>query len=138
MINFLSETSFVLDSKTSHKKWLRLIIYKENLKEGDISILFCDDRKLNQINKEFLNHDTYTDVIAFPGNIGDVIHGDICISTERVRENAQKFNTDFSNELARVMAHGLLHLCGYKDSTPNEKAQMSLLEEHYLSKRFLP
>ena len=95
---------------------------------GDVSFIFCDDIKILEINKQFLNHDYYTDVITFDYTEGDVIGGDIFISLETVESNAKEFLTTFDNELKRVMIHGILHLCGQNDKTPEEKQEMRYKE----------
>jgi rRNA maturation RNase YbeY len=89
---------------------------------------------LHQLNVEFLNHNTLTDILTFDYNVGQEVYGDICISVDRVVENAKDFNTSALNELHRVIAHGVLHLCGYKDSTEQQKKQMRQKEDHYLCK----
>ena len=115
--------------------WLTSIISQENYNEGEVSIVFCDDEFLHKLNVEFLNHDTLTDVISFDYSIGKEIHGEIFISIDRVRENAYEFNQNFDTELSRVMAHGVLHYCGYKDKSTSEAAIMRSKEEFYLQQR---
>jgi len=124
MINFFSENSFELTNETLYKGWLTKIISSENKKEGELNYIFCDDDYLHEMNVKYLNHDDYTDIISFENSVGNILHGDIFISTERVRENAQKFSIEFDEELLRVMAHGLLHFCGYKDKSEEEAALM--------------
>ena len=97
--------------------------------------MFCDDAFLHKLNVEFLNHDTLTDVISFDYSVGKEIHGEIFISIERVRENAHEFNQSFATELSRVMAHGVLHYCGYKDKSSSEEVIMRSKEEFYLQQR---
>ena len=113
MISFLSEVPFEISSRDATASWLSSIISQENHNEGEVSIVFCDDAFLHKFNVEFLNHDTLTDVISFDYSVGKEIHGEIFISIERVRENAHEFNQSFDTELSRVMAHGILHYCGY-------------------------
>jgi rRNA maturation RNase YbeY len=136
MITFNSYTDFDLNQKKKHKDWLSFVIKNENFNQGDLAFVFCNDSYLLDLNLKFLNHDTLTDVITFNYNIGRQINGDICISCDRVAENAIKYKTVFSEEIARVMAHGVLHLCGYKDSTEQEKIEIRAKENFYLSELF--
>jgi len=129
MINFFSENSFELSNESMYQNWLTQIISSENKKEGELNYIFCDDEYLLEINVKYLNHDDYTDIISFENSVGNILHGDIFISIERVQENAQKLNIEFDEELLRVMAHGLLHFCGYKDKTDNEAALMRRKED---------
>ena len=112
--------------------WLSAVISSENYNEGEVSIVFCDDHFLHKLNVEFLDHDTLTDVISFDYSIGKEIHGEIFISIERVKENAKEFNQSFEQELSRVMVHGILHYCGYKDKLPSDARVMRAKEEFYL------
>lgn len=116
------------------KEWLVALIKSEEKKPGNISFIFGDDEYILKINRDFLQHDYYTDIITFDYVKGKTISGDIFISLPRVRENSEKQNTTFENELQRVLAHGLLHLCGYKDKTEAEAAQMRLKEDFYLTR----
>ena len=136
MINFITEEVLEIDNPGAYKRWILEAIENESLELGELSFLFCDDVQLHKLNMEFLNHDTLTDTLTFKYNVGNKIHGDICISTERVRENAVHHNVSFFNELARVMIHGVLHLCGYKDLSQNEKTIMRKKEDFYLSQLF--
>jgi len=113
--------------------WLNLIILTEKKKLGEIVYVFCTDEYLLKKNNEFLNHDKLTDVITFDYCDNDIINGDILISTDRVKENAEIFEVDFLTELHRVMAHGLLHLLGYKDKTKDDIKLMRAKENYYLS-----
>lgn len=115
-----------------HKQWLKSVIRKEGLVPGDISYLFCDDAYLLEQNIAFLHHDTFTDIITFDKRVGEIVSGDIMISLERVAENAQKFSVSFEDEFLRVMVHGTLHLCGYKDKTDQEAAEMRRMENESL------
>jgi len=128
-INFFSENDFVLDRELVYRKWIEKVIESENKFIGDISFIFCDDEYLHKINLEYLAHDTYTDIISFDNTLGNTLHGDIFISTERVKENAKKFHTEFIEELKRVLIHGILHFCGFKDKTEREKEVMRRKEE---------
>ena len=135
MISFHSEVPFEILDTDATVLWLSSIISQESYNEGEVSIVFCDDEFLHKLNVEFLNHDTLTDVISFDYSIGKEIHGEIFISIERVRENAYEFNQNFDTELSRVMAHGVLHYCGYKDKSTSEAAIMRSKEEFYLQQR---
>jgi len=129
MINFFSENTFKLSNKPQFENWLSQLISSEEKKEGELNYIFCDDDYLHEINVKYLDHDDYTDIISFENSVGNILHGDIFISTERVRENAEKFNIEFEEELLRVMAHGLLHFCGYKDKTKEEASLMRKKED---------
>ncbi|MGB7785924.1 MAG: rRNA maturation RNase YbeY [Salinimicrobium sp.] len=129
MINFYSENDFELSEQKRYEDWLKEVISSEGKKLGEISYIFCDDEYLLKINQEYLNHDTYTDIISFDGTVGNILSGDIFISTERITENAESFGVAFEEELKRVMAHGVLHLCGFKDKTAAEKELMRSKEE---------
>lgn len=120
MIHFHYENDFSLDNEEHFKNWIIDVIDSESHKLGEINYIFCDDAYLHKINVQFLDHDTLTDIITFDNNIGDVIHSDIFISTERVQDNAKDFTVSFKEELKRVMIHGILHLCGYKDKSDND------------------
>ena len=135
MISFHSEVPFEISNADTTATWLSAIISQEDYNEGEVSIVFCDDEFLHKLNVEFLDHDTLTDVISFDYSIGKEIHGEIFISIERVKENANEFNQSFDAELARVMAHGILHYCGYKDKSTSDAATMRFKEEFYLQQR---
>ncbi|MCP9199301.1 rRNA maturation RNase YbeY [Gramella sp. GC03-9] len=128
-INFFSENSFELNQESAYKNWVGRVIESEGKYQGEINFIFCDDDYLYQINLEYLSHDTYTDIISFDNSIGNTLHGDIYISTERVAENASEFGTEFDEELKRVIIHGVLHFCGYKDKTEREQEEMRRKEE---------
>ncbi|MDA8531429.1 rRNA maturation RNase YbeY, partial [Flavobacteriaceae bacterium] len=106
MISFNNTTSFDIPNKSKIKKWLCAILTEESFSLGELNFLFCDDHYLHQLNVEFLNHDTLTDILTFDYNVGQEVYGDVCISVDRVVENAKDFNTSTLNELHRVMAHG--------------------------------
>jgi len=129
VITFNSETSFTLKNHKKLVKWIGDVISSEGFQVGEINYIFCNDSYLNKINQEFLNHDTFTDIISFDYTLGKEVGGDIFISTERVLENAEKFNEVFENELYRVMIHGILHFMGYKDKTKKEKTLMRTKED---------
>jgi len=116
-----------------HASWLSNVIISEGKTEGDFSYLFCDDEYLLDLNQRFLNHDTLTDIITFDNSIGSIIGADVCISIERVRANALEFNVSFEEELRRVIVHGVLHTCGYKDKTESESLKMRQLEDEKMA-----
>lgn len=125
MIQFFSENDFTLENKSPYQEWISSIIDSEGHSEGEINYIFCDDDYLLNLNNDFLNHDTLTDIITFNYNMGKQVNSDIYISTERVRDNAQDFDVSFETELRRVMCHGVLHLCGFNDKTIEEQALMT-------------
>ena len=129
MISYNYEVDFELGDEAAFSEWISAIIESESKKEGDINYIFCDDEYLLKLNEEYLNHDTLTDIISFDYSVGNELHGDIFISIERVRENAADFDVAFENELKRVMAHGVLHYCGYKDKTETDSQIMRSKEE---------
>lgn len=132
MISFNYENNFNLTNEIKLSKWLSSVILAENCIEGEINYIFCDDEYLHKINVEFLNHDTFTDIISFDYSTGKTLQGDIYISTERVEDNANYYKVQFYEELQRVMVHGILHYCGYKDKTPEDAKLMRAKEEFYL------
>ncbi|WP_411893978.1 rRNA maturation RNase YbeY [Winogradskyella sp. A2] len=132
MVNFNFETTFKLDNEESLRNWILNVIIEEQYSAGDINYIFCSDQYLLDINIEFLNHDTYTDIISFDYRVGNKLHGDIFISIDRVSENAQKFNVDFDTELLRVIIHGILHFCGYKDKSKSDEKIMRSKEDYYI------
>ncbi|GIM56389.1 endoribonuclease YbeY [Capnocytophaga canimorsus] len=130
MITFNYETEFELpEQETVFQAWIEKIIASEEKELGELNYIFCDDNYLHQINVQYLDHDTLTDIITFDYTEEQIISGDIFISVERVADNAKDFNVDFQAELLRVMAHGVLHLCGYKDKSDAESKQMRSKEE---------
>jgi probable rRNA maturation factor len=135
MIDFSYQTEFKLNSGMNVSKWISDVILTEGFVEGDISYVFCDDEFLLGINREFLDHDTLTDIISFDYSLGKQIHGEIYISVERVAENAIRFNSEFNTELHRVIIHGILHYCGYKDKSEATAKLMRLKEDEALAKR---
>lgn len=128
---YISDSSF--KPSVSHKIWLQQVIRHEGKVPGDISYIFCDDDYMLERNIEFLNHDTYTDIITFDQCVGDVVSGSILISVDRVVENANKFGKSFENEFLRVLVHGTLHLCGYKDKSDEEAKLMRQKENEALA-----
>ena len=107
-------------------------MHAEGKKTGAVNFIFCDDNTLHQLNVSYLKHDTLTDILTFDFSEGFSVSGDIYISTDRVKENAKLFSQDFNQEIHRVIIHGILHLCGYKDESKNEKATMTEKENFYL------
>lgn len=132
MINFNFEVNFNLENQDKLTSWIHSVIISEDRKEGEINYIFCNDEYLHKLNVEFLDHDTLTDIISFDYTVGKELHGDIFISIERVIDNANDLNVDFVNELHRVMIHGILHYCGYKDESREEKNIMRDKEDYYL------
>ncbi|WNH13995.1 rRNA maturation RNase YbeY [Thalassobellus suaedae] len=132
MISFNYETDFKLDDETVISKWISDTISLESYKLEEINYVFCDDEYLHKLNVEFLNHDTLTDIISFDYSMGKLIQGDIYISVERVADNARDFDVSFVEELHRVIIHGVLHYCGYKDKTDDDAKIMREKENHYL------
>jgi probable rRNA maturation factor len=136
MIHFQTEDiPFTLKNKTLLKQWIQAVTKSKKRKTGEITFIFCSDAYLLTINKNYLNHDTYTDIITFDyskENKALPISGDIFISIERVKENAIKFSNSFENELHRVLIHGVLHLLGYADKTKAAKTEMTKQEDRYL------
>ena len=135
MISFFSETSFEIENVRTVESWIERVVKLEELEVGDLSFVFCDDAYLHKLNVQFLDHDTLTDILTFDYTVGKQINGEIYISEERVRDNAGDFNEDFIDELHRVIIHGVLHLCGYKDKTASEEVKMRELENKALKMR---
>ena len=129
MISFNYETDFELENEAQYEDWISRIIESEGFDEGEINYIFCDDDYLHKINVEYLDHDTLTDIISFDYTVGNLIQGDIFVSVERVKDNANDFNVSFEEELKRVLSHGVLHYCGYKDKSPKDEALMRSKEE---------
>ncbi len=129
---FSEDVSFPLLKKRKTTNWIKSIIQEEGMVSGEISFIFCSDEYLLDVNKKYLDHDYYTDIITFDYVDGSVIHGDVFISLDRIQENSKTFNTTFKNELARILAHGILHLLGYKDKNMKDKEMMTFKEDYYL------
>lgn len=129
MISFNYELDFKLEDETAYSDWLSKVISSEIKNEGDINYIFCDDNYLLEINLQYLDHDTLTDIISFDYSVGNELHGDIFISIDRVRENASDFKVSFEEELKRVLVHGVLHYCGYKDKSEEDEKLMRQKEE---------
>ncbi|MDR2805018.1 MAG: rRNA maturation RNase YbeY [Dysgonamonadaceae bacterium] len=113
--------------------WIKQIIAQHRKRVGDIVYIFCSDAEILRINQQYLGHDYYTDIITFDYSENDVLSGDLFISLDTVRSNAEKYQTDYPEELRRVMIHGILHLCGFKDKTPDKAKQMREKENEALS-----
>ena len=135
MIEFYSETDFKIEDTKALSHWVSEIILHENHELGDLTYVFCDDAYLHKLNLQFLNHDTLTDIISFDNSLGKQIHGEIYISVERVKENAGTYQVAFLEELHRVIIHGVLHFCGYKDKTKKQQETMSRKENEALDLR---
>ncbi len=135
MISFNYETDFKLENEAKISEWISKAINSENCKEGELNYIFCSDDYLHKINVDFLNHDTLTDIISFDYSVGKELHGDVYISVERVEDNAKDFDVSFEDELARVMIHGILHYCGYKDKSDEDAKLMRTKEDYYLGVR---
>jgi probable rRNA maturation factor len=134
-IQFFDEDSrFKLKDKNQHKRWIRKIAFKKGYQIGELTYIFCTDEYLFNINVEYLQHDTYTDIITFDNSENEgKIEGDIFISIERVKENAIQENTVFYHELHRVMSHGILHLMGYKDKKTEDIKIMREMEDQSIA-----
>ena len=133
MVQFFFEKIEEITIPPLTKDWLQNLISSENKKLGEINYIFCDDEHLLQVNRDFLQHDYYTDVITFDYVKGKTISADIFVSLPRISDNAKSLSKDFNSELLRVLAHGVLHLCGYKDKTEDEILEMRSKEDYYLS-----
>lgn len=128
MITYNYETEFKLDNEDVFSQWIEQVVLSENKSLGEVNYIFCNDDYLHKINVDYLNHDTLTDIISFDYTEGDLIQGDIFISIERVADNASDFDIPFNEELKRVMIHGILHYCGYKDKSKDDEQLMRLKE----------
>lgn len=124
---------FKLKNVLLHKTFLASVMTQEQIEFSEIQYIFCTDNYLLQLNKRYLKHDTYTDILTFSMALpSEPIVSEIYISIERVKQNARSMNVTFDEELSRVMIHGLLHLCGYNDATDTEKIEMRKKEDFYL------
>ena len=133
MISFNYETDFELENEAQYEEWISRIIESEGFDEGEINYIFCDDDYLLKVNQDYLDHDYYTDIITFDYVKGKTISGDIFVSLPRILDNASTLSQNFESEFNRVLAHGILHLCGYKDKTEEEKSQMRAKEDFYIN-----
>jgi len=133
-IRFSSQIEgFDLSEASSVKKWIAEVVNRRGKSVGNISYLFCDDEYMLGVNRQYLDHDTYTDIITFDYVVANLISGDIFISVDRVEENAQLFGIEFERELHRVIIHGVLHLLGQGDKSDDEAREMRRLEEDALA-----
>ena len=132
MIAFHYETSFELTNENFLKDWINTIVLSYGYTIGEINYIFCDDTYLHKLNLDFLQHDTLTDIISFDSTLGKLIGGDIFISVERVAENAKDYKVSFTDELHRVMIHGVLHYMGFKDKSIVDKKRMRKEEDNAL------
>lgn len=136
MISYFTEDiKFNFKSKRLTNRWLTLVAESEIRRIGEISVIFCSDPYILSVNQKYLQHDYYTDIITFDYCEGDRLSGDLFISIDTVRENSAEYGTEFEDELNRVIVHGILHLIGYDDHTPEDVAEMRMKEDYYLSLR---
>ena len=134
MIELFYESDFELKDEQIWIDWITESMKNEGKSIEDLNYIFCDDEYLLQINRQYLDHDYYTDVIGFDNSYDDILTGDIFISEERIADNAKENNVSFENELARVMIHGILHFAGYPDKGEEEKRIMTEKEDFYLNR----
>jgi len=134
MIQYFFENVEEISLPENCSEWVEKLILNEEKKVGNINYIFCDDEYLLKVNQDFLNHDYYTDIITFDYVKGKTISGDIFISLTRISENASTLSSSFEKELLRVLAHGVLHLCGYKDKSDEEEKEMRAKEDFYIEK----
>jgi len=133
-IRFFSDgVSFQLEGKRKISQWLKRVVAAEGKKIGNLCSIFVMDETILDINKKYLHHDDYTDIITFDDSTSDTVSGELYISIDTVRSNAKDYQVDFYNELLRVMVHGVLHLCGHKDKTADEQQEMRAAEDKYLN-----
>lgn len=136
MITYNSENvKFPKIKRRETTAWIKRVAASYGKKVGEIGYLFCDDEKILEVNNEYLGHDYYTDIITFDYDEGDQINGDIVISLDTIRTNAEKFGKEYEEELHRVIIHGILHLCGINDKGPGEREIMEAAENRALSIR---
>lgn len=136
-VSFFFETKdFALDNRNQLKLYIKSIFKKEKKQLSSINYIFCSDKRLLEINKQFLQHNYYTDIITFDLSVSSATEAEVYISIDRVKDNAKSLGNSFKDELHRVIFHGALHLCGYKDKTINDQKQMRAKEEYYLFNYF--
>ena len=136
MVRYFNEdVDFVFKDKLANNRWLKMVAGSEVRKLGDISIIFCSDNYILDVNMRYLQHDYFTDIITFDYCEGNTLSGDLFISIDSVRENAIEYGVEFDDELHRVIVHGLLHLIGYDDHTPEDEARIHAKEDYYLKLR---
>lgn len=133
MVNFHYETDFQITNEAKYIAWIEKIISSERKHIGELNYIFCDDAYLFKLNVDYLDHDTLTDIISFDYSDHITIQGDIFISIDRVKENAKEYKVSLENELRRVMSHGILHYCGYKDKTEEDTKIMRQKEEEKIA-----
>ena len=137
MISYHSQNiAFPCISKSKTTHWIKTTAQQYGKKIGNIAVIFCSDECILKINREFLQHDYYTDIITFDYSEGNIISGELYISLDTVKTNAEKFGESFEKELHRVIIHGILHLCGQNDQTPEEQAEMRKKEETAIKSHF--
>ena len=134
---YFEDTDFIFKGRALNNRWLKIVAESEIRRIGDISIIFCSDNYILDVNQKYLQHDYFTDIITFDYCEGDRLSGDLFISVDSVRENALEYGTEFADELNRVMVHGILHLIGYDDHCEEDIATMRAKENYYLSLRDL-
>ena len=137
MISLISHTDFSLNTKEAYKNLISNVIKAEGFLISEVCVVFFNDSQLHKLNLQYLKHDSFTDVVTFDYSDKQQVAGDICVSVERVSQNAKSFGVSFSQELARVITHGVLHLCGYKDKTLIQKNEIRIKEDLYLERFFL-
>lgn len=130
---FIEDVDFEIENQSLITEWINESISAEGLSIGEISLIFCSDEYLLKVNQDHLNHDYYTDIITFDYCENKIVSGDLFISVDRVKENAEAFGVSFNHELSRVIIHGVLHLCGYKDKTTADAEEIREKENFYLS-----
>jgi len=131
---FFEYRSIQLKERTKLKRFIELIMRKEKQPLQSLNYIFCTDDRLLEINRQFLRHDFYTDIITFDLSVGSLTQGEVYISLDRVRDNAKRMKQTLNSELLRVIFHGALHLCGYKDKTPRDERLMRQKEDEYLKR----
>lgn len=136
MIHYFFENIEEIQLPENTTEWVEQLIQTEGKKTGEINYIFCDDEYLLKINQDFLNHDYYTDIITFDYVKGKTINGDIFVSLTRISDNATTLSDNFEKELVRVLAHGVLHLCGYKDKSDDEAKKMREKEDFYIKMKY--
>lgn len=136
-ISFYTEGSASMPDikKTDVRNWVKQVAQLHGKRVGEVSYIFCDDEKILEVNRQYLQHDYYTDIITFDYCEDDVLNGDLVISLDTVRSNAELFHKDYDEELHRVIIHGILHLCGQNDKGPGEREQMEAAENRALALR---
>ena len=135
MIEYAIIGKFELTNQDQISSWVNFVLDEEGKELGELNYIFCDDDYLLEINVKILKHNTLTDIISFDYSLGNVVSGDVYVSYDRVRDNADNLEIRFLDELHRVMIHGILHYCGYRDKSDDEKAMMRSKEDYYLSLR---